>query len=207
MDSRRTRRILWLALLLSLAVHALIALNVHPQREPATPGVERVFIERRPLVIAKAPTPPPTPRPTPRPVASPAPAVSAPPHAKPRGTGHGRASSPPARPAAPTPSPRPVPSAPTCTQTSAPAALLATPSPPILPVAARAAGTSGTTIVTVALDPHGTVIGTSLAQSSGNPALDAIATQLAVQARYAPAVRACRAVAGTYAFSVEFAAW
>ena len=72
---------------------------------------------------------------------------------------------------------------------------------------ARSDGTSGTTIVKVQLDDKGAVLGTTVAQTSGNQALDLIAVGMARDASYSPASRNCKAVAAVYEFSVRFAAW
>lgn len=205
MDTRGARRVLIIAVALSVLLHLIVALSLHPHRGEATPGIERVAIEHRMAIVRR--TPPPPPRRTPPPVAVASRAPLEPHPAATRGSAARAAAVAPAATPVPTPAPTPLASAATCTQPDAPASLLATPPPPNIPVAARAAGTSGTTRVRVALDPAGTVIGTAIAQSSGNPALDAIALTLASAARYAPALRACKPVPGSYGFTVEFVAW
>ncbi len=85
--------------------------------------------------------------------------------------------------------------------------LLASPQPPDIAPAARAAGVSGISLVSVRLDAEGQVIDTRVAQSSGDSSLDLVAMTMARQARYAPALHDCRPVASAYTFSVKFVAW
>ncbi|MGC1381955.1 MAG: hypothetical protein WA814_13145, partial [Candidatus Baltobacteraceae bacterium] len=74
---KRAQRLLILAVALSLLVHLIIAVIVHPFSAASQNQAEVVSIERRPAVIAmtKMPTPPPRPHHTPVPHAT----ASAPP--------------------------------------------------------------------------------------------------------------------------------
>jgi TonB family protein len=153
--------------------------------------------------VQKTPPPRAHPKQTPAPTSSPAPKPTAS-GSKPAGNG---AESAPT--AAPTPAPTAaatVASNP-CGRNDAEAALVTPPTPPVIPVSARADGTSGTTIVKVQLDDKGTVLATSVAQTSGNQALDLIAVGMARDASYTPASHNCKPVATAYEFSVRFAAW
>jgi protein TonB len=114
------------------------------------------------------------------------------------------------RTAAPTAAPTPLPATTAgnpCADPNAGAAVVTTPPPPDIPVAARAQGTSGIALVKVQLDDAGAITGAAVSQSSGNPSLDDIAVGMARAARYAPAMHACKPVAGDYTFSVKFVAW
>ena len=67
--------------------------------------------------------------------------------------------------------------------------------------------TSGITAINVTLDQHGQVLTATLARSSGNAALDALAVQMAKAATYSPARKACRTIVGSYEFTAKFVAW
>jgi TonB family protein len=71
----------------------------------------------------------------------------------------------------------------------------------------RAAKVSGTAAIEVSLDPKGRVLEARVAQSTGNTGLDTVAAQMARGATYTPKYVNCRAVAGTYTFTVKFVAW
>jgi len=206
MSSGRARRLLLAAFLISLLVHLLVALVLHPTREPARREVEIVSILHRLSVTTKLRTPPPrpkaTPVPHPAPTARPAPHRSAAPQG-PGGSGKAVAT------AAPTAAPTIVPTiaANPCAQPDAPAAVTATPPPPEIPVSVRADATTGIASIQVRLDAQGAVLGTTVAGSTGNPSLDLIATAMARAATYSPALRACKPVASAYTFSVKFVAW
>jgi TonB family protein len=98
-------------------------------------------------------------------------------------------------------------SASACVRSNADPGIVATPGPPDIPPAVRAQKVSGTAAIAVSLDARGRVTATSISQSSGNPGLDAIAAQMARDATYSPRYAACKAVAGTFTFTVKFAAW
>jgi periplasmic protein TonB len=206
-NSRRARRLLLAAFVISILIHLVVALFTHPPRAPIENHLETVSIHHV-VAVTKLVTPPPQPKRTP----VPHPAPSSPPaprstHATQSigatgGTGH----------ATPAPTPAPVvatatPAGPGCAQPNADAAVVATPSPPDIPVGIRAQGTSGTVLVAVQLDAQGAVTDTKISQSTGNPSLDLVAVGLARNAQYSPATRACKPVASTYTFSVKFVAW
>jgi TonB family protein len=205
-SSRRARRLLLAAFAISLLIHAVVALFMHPPRAPVEPQLEKVTIHRV-VAVTKLVTPPPQPKhtPVPHPVESsrPAPrATRATQSIGAGGTGH----------ATPAPTPQPVASSPTpagpgCGQPNADAAVVATPAPPEIPVSVRAQGTSGIALVAVQLDAQGAVTNVRVSQSTGNPSLDLVAVGLARNAQYAPATRACKAIASTYTFSVKFVSW
>lgn len=67
-----------------------------------------------------------------------------------------------------------------------------------------AAGTSATAMIKVDLDASGHVIGVSVYASTGSLELDRAAMQAARESSYAPEMRDCQAVAGSYLFKVEF---
>ncbi len=206
---KRVPRLLLIAFALSLLLHVVVALVLHPPSLTPESQAEVVSIEHRPATIAlKRPaTPPPPPRPkqTPAPRAS----SSAPPSPK----GSLSAAGPGGRGVAPTPAvavatPPPTPAASgACTQPNAGASVLATPGPPDIAPAARASATNGVASIAVTLDATGQVTGASVERSSGNGSLDVVALQMAREARYAPALHDCKAVASTYDFSVKFVAW
>jgi periplasmic protein TonB len=206
---KRAPRLLLVAFALSLLLHVVVALVLHP----ASPGPENqaevVSIEHRPATIAvrKAPTPPPPPPPkqTPAPRAP----SSAPPARTERGTvvrSGGNAATPAQVVARATPQPIATATA-GCAQPNIAAAVVATPAPPDIALDARASGTSGTALVSVQLDSGGQVTNTSVTQSSGNSSLDLVAVSMARDARYAPALHDCKPIASAYTFSVKFVAW
>jgi periplasmic protein TonB len=203
---RRVSRLLLVAFALSLLLHLIVALALHPPIPTAQNQAEVVSIEHRPASIAmtKAPTPPP-----PRPLHTPStlPKSSSKPTSR-NGPGAGQGGAAPA-----TPAPVVATAAPTattasgCSQPNANAAVVATPSPPDIAPDARAEGTSGTALVHVELDPSGTVTRTSVTQSSGNSSLDLVAVGMARESHYSPALHDCKPIAAAYDFSVKFIAW
>ena len=66
------------------------------------------------------------------------------------------------------------------------------------------AGTNVTAMVKVDLDANGRVLGVSMYASTGSLELDQAAMRAARESSYAPEMRDCRAVAGSYLFKVEF---
>jgi periplasmic protein TonB len=205
-NSRRARRLLFAAFAISILVHALVALVMHPPRAPIENQAEVVSIHHV-VAVTRLVTPPPQPKrtPVPHPAAtSPAPRATHATQSIGAAGGIGRAT------AAPTPQPTvaaTATSAEGCTQPNAGAAVVATPSPPDIPVDVRAEGTSGVALIDVHLDAQGAVTDTKVSQSTGNPSLDLVAVGLARNAQYSPATRACKAVASTYTFSVKFVSW
>jgi TonB family protein len=204
---RRMSRLLLVAFALSLLVHLIVAIAMHPPIPTAQSQAEVVSIEHRPASIAmtKMPTPPP---PRPRRTPSTLPQNSAKPAAS-TGPGAGTGGAGPATPApvaAATAAPTVTPAS-GCPSPNAQAAVLATPSPPQIAPDARAAGTNGTALVRVDLDTAGSVVRTSVTQSTGNASLDLVAVSLARDARYSPALHDCKPIAAAYDFSVKFVAW
>ncbi|MBV9233306.1 MAG: TonB family protein [Candidatus Eremiobacteraeota bacterium] len=206
---RRARRLLLLAFALSLLVHLIVAVVLHPAAPGPPSEPEVVSIEHRATIaVTKPATPPPHPPPTPLP--SPRVQTSAPP----KGRAPGRVRSGPGRQAAataapvPVATPRPTPaSGNKCDRPNAAAAVVASPAPPDIAPGARAEGTSGVAVISVQLDPSGAVTGAGVQQSTGNSSLDLVAVEMARDARYSPALRDCKPVATTYPFSVKFVAW
>jgi protein TonB len=209
MDMQQTRRFLIVAFAISLLIHAIAMLFV---RWPTPPREEIrvVHLTRMPPIrIARLPTPPPpTPTPAPTPAATHAPAAPRRPHRKPSPVGIGAGAHPTPAPPSPTPPPTPRASAtpPDCRTADTPVTIAVSPPPPELPADARPA-TGGIARVQVNVRVDGTIAGATLAQSSGTPALDAIAIAMAQGARYTPATHRCKAVAAAYLFSVKFAPW
>lgn len=205
---KRVPRLLLVAFALSLLVHVIVALVMHPAVPTMESQAEVVSIVHRPATIAvtKAPTPPP-----PRPHQTPAPKnlSSAPPaHNGPGPAANPGAGTPAPTPAAPVPTPRPTATvAAGCVNADAPAVVVVAPSPPDIAPDARAKGTSGVALVGVRLDPNGQVLGADVTQSTGNSSLDLVAVAMARDARYSPARHDCKPVASAYTFSVKFVAW
>jgi TonB family protein len=213
----RTRRILLIALALSLLVHLIVALLARPVVGSRETDAEVVSIEHRSSVSTMATPHPPPPRPR---VTPPPPVVHPLPSSRPLpkathatqaagngGTQKHSAVPTPAPPSTPAPAPSATTVAQSCVHADLPASVTTEPDQPDIPVAAREQGTAGTSVVRVALDPSGAVTAAAVSQSSGNAALDAIAVTMARAAGYAPATRDCKPVAGDYAFSVKFVAW
>jgi periplasmic protein TonB len=204
---KRIPRLLLVAFALSLLLHVIVAVLLHPPSFSTENKAEVVSIERRSTTIAVAkvpPPPPPTPppkRPVPRPRGSALPIGKAP--------GPGRGSGTPAptpAPAQPAAAASAIPSA-GCSQPNAVASVVATPPPPDIAPDTRASATTGTALVSVALDSAGDVTGTTVTQSTGNSSLDIVAVTMAREARYAPALRDCKPVTSAYTFSAKFVAW
>lgn len=210
MESRRTRRILLAAFVVSLLVHAVVALVVRRPLQPPPEEPQAVTLQRRARIVTvqrSLPSPPPTPKPAvapPKPATTALPAKPAPPSA--RGVRRALAVAT-AAPRAPSPAPHPTPQAVACATAAVPAMLVGSPPPAEIPPAVRAQATSGTARVRVSLDRRGAVTGTSVTQSTGSVSLDLIAESMANGAHYAPAYANCKAIASTYVFGVKFAAW
>lgn len=217
MTAARARYVLLAAIAISLLVHLLIAGYI---RWPALmrPHAEEPLAKVRIVTVARMtprppPSPPPTPAPTPR--ATPVSRASI---APPAVTTHaakgvpaapkvsGPRTAPPAT-LAPAPSPVAAASASSCVHSSSEPAIAATPDAADIPEQVRAAKVTGTAAIAVSLDPQGRVLDTAVSQSTGNAGLDAVAAQMARSATYTPKYVACKAVAGTYRFTVRFVAW
>jgi TonB family protein len=204
---RRTQRFLIVAFALSLLVHAIVALIVHPAHADFQNQTEVVSIVRRSSIAVAKQTPPP-----PRPVQTPAPhrGAVAQQHAR-----TGRSAGPSGggnRKATPAPTPPPATAPPklatgACASPEAPATVAATPAPPSIPTQARAEASSGVASVQVQLDASGQVLSARVAESTGNSSLDLVAVSMAREARYDPPLHDCKPIAGSATFSVKFVAW
>ncbi len=209
MDSGRARRLLLAAFAISLFIHFVVALLIQRPHEPSETQVEVVSIRHRVVAVSKLTTPPPQPQrtPVPHPAQTSRPAPHATHGALSTGAGGGTGRVTPA----PTPQPSVVATATAvaqgCVAPNADAAVVATPSPPDIPVDVRAQATSGVALVDVQLDVQGNVTGAKVSQSTGNSSLDLVAVGMARNAQYSPALRACKPIAATYTFSVKFVAW
>jgi TonB family protein len=203
---RRARRVLLVAFALSLLLHAIVAVVLHPATADFQSQPESISVVRRSTMIVARNTPPPRhlQTPSPRTLAAPRPRATGTLVAPTQGGGPGRAT-----PAPPPPAPTILPSAAGagCGQPNAAAAVVATPGPPDIPAAVRADHISGIALVTVALDPQGNVIGANVAQSTGNSSLDLVAVGMARDARYSAPLHDCKPIAGNATFSVKFVAW
>lgn len=65
-------------------------------------------------------------------------------------------------------------------------------------------GTNATAMIKVDLDASGSVVGVSVYASTGSMELDRAAMDAARESTYAPEMRDCQAVPGSYLFKVEF---
>lgn len=205
---RRAQRLLVAAFVISLLVHAIVALVLHPWRERQENQPEVVGIYHRSVTIARSR---PTPRPPPRPTIAPRVVALAHPRAKTGKAaqavagGSGRETPAPTQP--PQTPPPAVAAGGTCKTADVAAAVIATPGPPDIPVDTRAEDTNGIATVRVSLDPEGQVLAAAVAQSTGNSSLDLVAVGMARDARYSASLHDCKPVAGSYSFSVKFVAW
>lgn len=75
---------------------------------------------------------------------------------------------------------------------------------PIYPDVAENQGASGTAVVAIDLSSNGDVLAIHLQKSSGNRSLDLAALKTAASMEYAPEVRACEPISGTYSVEVDF---
>jgi TonB family protein len=212
--AKRARRVLLVAIALSLFIHLVVALFTHPIASVPTNEPEVVTLIHRSAAIAVKQTPsPPRKLRTPIPKVVRTTATSKPLAPQPRTHG-GRPAAPAASggraataaPAA-TPTTAPGPVASPCAHSDTPATVVATPDPPEIPPAVRAQGTSGIAEINVQLDAQGNILGATVSQSTGNSSLDLVAVSMARDAHYAPALHDCKPVAGAYTFSVKFFAW
>jgi TonB family protein len=198
----RSRWVLLAAFALSLIVHAVLAIFVHPPRPQ--PQTEAIIAMRRVKIVRVVPTP----RPAPPPKSLPRRTPVTPPHVisnEKRGVPaihpQGIATATPGARPSPPPSPTP------CAGQDESATVVATPSPPEISPAVRALDVSGIAAVLVQLDKSGNVTGVSIAQSTGDASFDALAVSMAREASYTPARHGCTAIAATYLFKVQFYAW
>jgi TonB family protein len=75
---------------------------------------------------------------------------------------------------------------------------------PETPAFAQISGAAGDVVVRVDLMPDGSLQDAAVAQSSGSAALDREALRVARESEYSPALESCRAVPGSYLFTVTF---
>lgn len=220
MTASRARKIMLAAIAISLLLHLILAGYIpwpfnKPSPEEAIVKVRRITIAR--AVHTPPPTPPPTPLPTPRATAAPVQSKVAAPHVTSRSkgppvahaiapsAGTATASAAPATPE-PTPSPTAV-AVQACMQHDISPAVQASAQPVDIPPEARASKASGTAAIAVQIDAQGRVTDASVARSSGNTGLDAVAMEMARGATYTPALVKCKPVASAYTFTVKFVAW
>jgi periplasmic protein TonB len=218
MTGARARNVLLAAFAISLILHLFLAgyirwpVLLRPNEETQIAKV-RIVTVARVKPHTPAPSPPPTPVATPRVRASVVPPRTVPksskgPPAAPHVAGPGVARHTPPPPV-PTPAPTPAATAAatSCANNTTEPTVSATPDVGEIPPEVRAAKTSGTAAIQVSLDPQGHVVNASVAQSSGSSGLDDVAVQMARNATYTPKMVDCKAVAGSYTFTVKFVAW
>ena len=201
MTTQQARRLLLVALALSLLIHTLIAARIHWPFAPARDNVQIEQIEHIQMThIAQASTPPPA---TPAP--SPAPHLATKTKsATPAKNGNG----PLVVANAPTPVPTPAASAtPNCFKTDSPATMTQAPEPADIAPTVRASAFAGTISVRVSLDPNGVVTDATVSVPSGNGSFDLVAVGLAKRATYAPATHDCKPIASEYTFVAKFSPW
>jgi len=207
MNRQQTRRLLIVAFALSLLIHLIVTLFVRWPYKPSPEQYQVVRLVRlRTIRIAHIATPPPqTPKPAPTAAPTKAPASHA---ARTHPGERGVRSGPPqiAKTSAPSPPPSPVPTT-NCAQSDTAVQVVASPPPPDIAAPARGDATNGIARVRVTIDPQGNVQNATVVASSGNPSLDLVAVTMARNAQYAPATRACKAIASDYVYSVRFVAW
>jgi|SRR5579863_3267012 len=208
MTLRRAQRVLVVAFAISLLLHLIFALLAQPFRSRQDNQAEVVSIAHRPMLMTRLQTPAPPPKvtPAPHPPQAVRPSKRRPQaaFAVPGSGGSGKTT------AAPLPTPTPqatTPSAVACEKGDIVAAVTENPPQPDIPSDVRASGTSGVTAVQVRLDERGSVTAATLAQSSGNASLDLVAVTMARDARYSPALHACKPIASAYTYRVRFFAW
>jgi TonB family protein len=80
----------------------------------------------------------------------------------------------------------------------------APPPPAEIASAARAEPITNVARIRVTVDPNGSVSSATVLQTSGSSSMDLVAISLARAAQYAPATRACKAIASDYTFQVRF---
>lgn len=213
MDGTRNGRVLGAALAISLALHAVLASFVHMHsvnafQYRATPVIVHIYVRPTPppqphSVVARHPVQsvrPQTRRPHVVPnlhgvVAITPPEATGEPIA-PGNTGTtGGVIGQPELPAGPP--------GPACSDPNVEAKTLVTISPDA-PSSAYGSNSDVTAMIKVDLDASGRVMGVSVYRSTGALELDQAALQAARQSTYAPEMRDCQAVPGSYLFKVEF---
>ncbi len=216
MSASRARNIMIAAIAISLILHLILAGYLRWPFAPPSDRTEVVKVRRMTIarIVPRTP-PPPTPAPTSR--ASAAPKVKvAPPKTSShtvKGPSLARVPSPGSGTAAPshaTPVPTAPPSAPQaqpCLDHDIAPAVSESAAPVDIPPDVRASKASGTAQIDVQIDADGHVVRTTIAQSSGNAGLDAVALEMARGATYTPALVKCKAVVAAYRYSVKFVAF
>jgi len=202
---KASRRLLFVAVGLSLLVHAILLgwlRSPFAVRQSDAPVV--TIAHARIVRITQATPVPHTPAPQPSPTAR---SIAVPRAVATAGRGEARSHAQTPAPSTPAPTPAAVVAASPCRTPNAPAGLESTPQPAEIPPDARAAGTSGTSAVLVHLDASGSVLSATIAGSSGNVSLDTVALAMARSAAYAPAYKDCKAVASDYTFAAKWVAW
>lgn len=215
MSASRARKIMIAAIAISLLLHLVLAGYLrwpfgHPSSETEVVRVRQITISR---IVPRTP-PPPAPMPSPQTT----PAVKTkvvPPAVSSRGTKGTRVAQvvSPVSGATPAPPATPAPTAPAaalgkpCLDHDISPAVQGTAPPYEIPPDVRASRASGTAQIQVQIDPQGAVTGATIAQSSGNAGLDAVAMQVAKSLAYMPALVKCKPVASTYTYSMKFVAW
>lgn len=216
MSAARARKILLAAFAVSVLLHLLLAGYI---RWPALlrPQAETRIAKVRVITVARVTPAPPPPTPVPTPASTPSARASVvPPPVKsrvskalpaaPKAVASAPTRTAPPR-ASPAPTPLATPGTTACVRSSSDPAVAATPDAAQIPPEVRAAKVSGTAAIEVSLDPKGRVLDARVAQSTGNAGLDTVAAQMARGATYTPKYVNCKAVAGTYTFTVKFVAW
>ncbi|MDE2483054.1 MAG: TonB family protein [bacterium] len=217
MKKREGNRILLWALVLSIVAHGVIALTlrtlpkVAAHAEPTPAPITLVF--RPKPTVPPTPTPPP-PKTPPQPHSAPsrAPHVAAPhvssapaqpvgPEVAPSGpigtpAPPGPAIAAPTGPPEPTPTPKPA-----CAAPYVPAQAVAVVSASVPDDAAQRTGEAQ---IAVTLTPSGAVASAAIHRSTGDLMLDREALRAARASTYAPEIRDCARVGGTYLFTVDF---
>jgi len=216
MRAARARNILIAAFAISLLIHLLLAGYIRwPFLERQSSENEVINVRRITIARIVPHTPPPSPLPTP--AATPRVRASIVPPPSTVHSSRGLPTIAAVGKTAPTPAPAtPLPTAApsaaasasgVCLHSNSDPAIASTPDPADIPPDVRAAKVSGTSAIQVSLDAKGRVTNATVAQSAGNAGLDSVAEQKARSATYTPKYVDCKAVAGTYTYTVKFVAW
>jgi TonB family protein len=227
-----SKRFLLYGFAISIALHFILGPFVQWKRPPEQSNqVEKVTVTKKVTKVV-TPRPTPTPPPSPTPVTHTPPPQTPPPHQvrlkvqPPKTTSNSAggpsenqynvksgseegipqgnaATGPPAPPPPAAPTPTPTPTKPSCANPNADATATQKVVPD-MPDVARQMGATGTAQIKVTLDASGNVTGTAVYKSTHNTALDQAALQAAQQSKYAPEVKDCVKVGGSYLYTVTF---